>query len=185
MMKKMLAILCAMMMVLAIAPVWAEEAEETVEIGQQVQDFSITMTVPEGYVSSQYYVEGNMYVSVTDENDITASPIYVITIAYSEEYDGQTLSVLSDEEKEAFIAQMGVEMNNPVFSQKETGNGSAVFFLEDDVEDAELSFAIGMSVYEGYVVNMYITPAEDRALSDEDIALGLQILTDLWFVAAE
>lgn len=183
-MKKILSILCAIALLLSTAAVLAEASEETIEIGQQAPDFSITMTLPEGYTSEQTYEEGNMIVSIYNEADADNNSTFIVTVGFSEEYDGQTLTELTEEEKAAFIEQMGIEMNNPVFSQSKTSHGTAVFFLEDETDDPSLSYAIGMSIYEGYVINMHVFPGNDKVLTDEDISLGLEILSETWFTPA-
>lgn len=194
-MKKFLALLLAAVMLLS-AVAFAEEIEEvegieevtdyvTTDLSEdEIVSFDILMdALPEGYEMIKRPVDGALYVFFgSDESDIA----YYVSVAPDEMFDNYTL-VIADMSAEEYAAAMdrlsaADDFVNPQFSFAKTSHGTDVIIINeaDDNSDDEVEL---ISIYEGYIVTMSILKSEP--ITEEDIAVALQLLSDMWFVPAE
>ena len=197
-MKKLLALVLALLMLTSVA--FAEDTAEMTELDlseveslieevadyiataldpEDVVNFTIAMdALPEGYTMETAEVGSTLYATFTKDAD---SVQFMASITYSELFDGYTLNVddLSAEELNAEMQEMlGDSYALPEFSFVTTSHGTDVVLVNET--GAESDYAEYVTIYQGYMVTVALV--KDSELSDADLALGLQLLSDMWFV---
>lgn len=173
-MKKFIALLLAAMLLMGVTCAVAEK----VEVAQATADFDVTMVIPEGYAMTEDRNNGNLYINVMPEDEAAAG--YYISIGYSEEYDGDTLSELSDEEAEQISEILKESFANPSFEQTLTAEGTMVYVFRET--EGESDWALAVTVYKGYFIAVQIEKADYSQLCDEDVQRAIDLLSDMHFV---
>lgn len=182
-MKKIIALLMAMMMLCSFTCAIAEKEDQTL-VENATPEFDVTTVVPEGYELEQVRYEGTVFLSYT--NDAPGTANYVISIAHSEEYDGISLNDMSDEDKQALAAVMTEDFAAPEVYDMVTESGTQVYLINETIaegdDDADVSFAIGFTIYKGYFFTLSAYTEEFDVLTREQLELAVKILSDIWFV---
>ena len=179
-MKKLLSLLLALAMILAIMP--AALAEETAEVQPKAIDvmgnFTITCEIPEGYSYEDEYVSDLVYTGILYPADVT-KPLGVIVIAYNEEADGRSLSDLSEEEIQAHIAEEKAQMGQDViFSDGVTDYGTRILgYLVKDPEENRLEV---YTLYMGYEVSFALLPPQGGTVTEEDFEFVRKFISEVW-----
>lgn len=176
-MKKIFALLLSVLMLLGLSLAAAEE----VEVEQATADFDITMVVPEGYNMTEERLNGNLYISVVPRDEAAAS--YFISIGYSEEYDGRSISELSEDELEHIASQITTGFQNPERVLNETSGGTLVYTFDET--EGESDWGIAVTVYRGYFITVQIERPEYEELSADDLRLAIDLLSGMEFVDNE
>lgn len=182
-MKKILAMILALTMLCGTAAL----AEKTVEL-QQTLDFDVTAVVPAGYQMQEDKADNAIYLYFTPEE--AGKTEFVISMAHTdvEGYAGKTLNDLTEEDKKALLDMMDDDFNAPEIHDLTTEHGTEVFLINETAvpdDDADVSFAIGFSLYEGYFVQIYVKKDDFDKLNQDDLDLAMKILSDIWFVEAK
>lgn len=181
-MKKIFALLMAMLMLAGFTCAVAEEEATTIQ--NATPEFDVTTVVPEGYQLEETRYESTVYLLFTTQTE--GKPDYIVSIAHSEEYDGLTLNELSDEEKEALLVQMSEDFAAPEVHDLVTESGTQVYLINETVaegdDDADASYATGFTIYKGYFFQIAAIKDDFDVLSQEEIDLAMKILSDIWFV---
>ena len=185
-MKKLFALLLAAMLLFSVA--MAEETAEEVSAyneeeitaleEQNVLDFDITLDkLPEGYVMTKEVIDHVVYATFTDEDITSGKPVYIVSVGYNEEFAGVTLnSDISGEYMLQALAALTEGYAEPVVKMLTTDYGTTVFYVNET--GAESYYSELVTVYNGYIINMlYLS---DNELTDDDLAVGMQIMSDLW-----
>lgn len=185
-MKKIVALLMALLMALsasALAENEIEAVEEssptTLEVGD-ILDFTIQMdALPEGYALEVTPIDGDLYASFYKDDE---SCQYLASVAYSELFDIYTLKIeeLTEEELEQMKAFLSGGYNDPVFSFDKTAHGTDVILINEN--GAGDDYAEYITIYEGYFVSVAVV--KDSELTEEDLAIALKLMSDLWIVPA-
>ena len=176
-MKKLLAVLLALMMVFSLTSVLAEEPEKTVIYFDDGLSFG--MLFPEGYEAKSDVDKGIMTIEITSGN--LSEPNFIMIVAPDPDYDEvQRLNDLSDKEIEEFALSMMEDLTSPSFEIRETGLGSKLIVVNE--QNAEYDVVILASVYMGYLLFTYVGHADGSEVTRDDIDLGIQIYTDMDFI---
>ena len=185
-MKKIVALLMALLMALSVCALAEEEAEAvenaettTLEV-DQILDFTIRMDeLPEGYELEVTPVDGDLYARFYKDD---ASCQYLVSVAYSELFDIYTLKIdeLTEEEMEQMKAFLSQGYHDPSFSFDKTAHGTDVILVNEN--GAGDDWAEYIAIYEGYFISIAIV--KDTDLTEEDLATALKVLSDLWIVPA-
>ena len=155
-MKKFFAVLLAVMLL----PVFAL-AEETQPITVKVNDtLSLSVLIPDGYGFDQEWYGDMLYAQMNPEEE--GKLLMVLSLGYSEEYADRSINDLSDEELDSLIA---VSMSD---------------FASEHDEYAEV-----FTVYQGYFIGQLLEPAGDVQVSQEELDMAVQFLSDMQFVHTE
>ncbi len=173
-MKKGFALFLAAAMLLSACCAVAE----TVQVYRATDDFDVTMVIPEGYGMKEERVNSTLMIDVTSEDETL--PMYLLTIAFSEEYEGRTLSELTEDEQDELINMMDDEYHHPVVSSQTTKEGTMVFVLDEN--DSESDYATAFTVYKGYFIQVYIAKPSFDTLSEADVEMAINLLGDMHFV---
>ncbi len=186
MMKKTVAILLCLAMLLGCAAAMAEAADKTV-IGQVNMNgqFTLKCALPEGYVLVANEIEPNSYSGVVSSDD-PERPEMILTIAFNEMYSNvERLNDLSDADmellKETFTDEYQVE-----FSFMETAYGTKVLVAKEI--EGEVDFVDFYTVYKGYEVEIVMVNEVGDTyvpVTDEQMQLAMDFLTNMDFVPAE
>ena len=172
-MKRIIALALSLMLILCAT---AGLAEEKTELGS-VEAFSIRSIIPEGYTYSLITSSGLNLIGVLAGEE--GKPIVTFSIAYSEEYAGVERFNDVDEETVQEIKDSFLNMDDVVFEDLETAYGTRLL----KVTQANRSFADIYSIYREYETEFVITAQSE--VTDEDIQMLLQFISDMDFVAVE
>ena len=171
-MKKMIALCLSLMMILSLTSAMAIDRYSSIKLTDKM---NIQLELPEGYTVEKERQDTALYASI--ETEAEGKPQYTFSIAYADLADGPTPGELTDEDIELAKQMVGSDFANPTFDVKATGEGTK--FLVINENDAEDDYVLMIANYEGYFVQMYIAPADDMEVSDEDITTALAILTSI------
>lgn len=199
-MKKMLALLFALMLAVTCTAAFAETAETTTaeaaetpvakqEIGTVRVNgaFSLQASIPEGYVYHTLEAEEGVSFrgQVTKPEDPNA-PSMLISICLNDSYGpGVRLNDLDEEALKGIEASFQ-EQNEVKLEYRETAHGTKVLLVTETGDDPD--FVDFYSVYEGYEVEMILgfqPGAENPVLTEKMINTAIQFLSDLDFVKTE
>lgn len=172
-MKKTLAILLAVMMMLVCSGALAE----TVKFLEDSSEFDIEMALPAGAaVGEQTSSALVSYCLITSEGLASVA----ITIAPSDIYGDLSLKELSAEEVETLKAQAGEQYEDPELTVETTPSGNDYIFVNADEEGINAIF----TVYLGYFVELTQWHDDFSALTEADNAFLLELLHNIEFLPA-
>ena len=165
-MKKIVSMLLCLALVLGCAASLAEEAPAKVSLGTIDVNgaFALQCGVPEGYQVTTIDGDGEMIIAQINSED-KAKPVMYLVVAFDETY---------------------VDMDETVeISYGDTGYGTRLLIAKQTVN--EPNYIDFLSVYKGYFVEFVLIPGEesDGKLTDEQMAMSIDFLTELDFIPAE
>ncbi len=181
-MKKSLAILLILALLLGCAAAAAETAEKTYLATVDMNGaFQLQCALPEDYEIEEIESTGATYVALfkADEN----RPLLTLSIAYNELYsdvfrmndlDADTLALI----EESFKAEDDVKI-----SYTETSYGTKLMMIQE--ADGSVDYVDFYSVYLGYEIEIVVVAQDENGLTDAQIQMVVDFLSDLDFVAAE
>lgn len=183
MMKKMIAALLALMMLFSVAAFAEDAGASYADLGDAVKNALDDDHVPAGYQYYQEEVDGVVYFTLLPADD-ELKPLYMGSVAHSEEFDDYTLNVasLNDEQLDQMKAVLGDDLFNPSFSFSKTAHGLDLLIMNEN--DVATDIAEIMTVYHGYIITVSAFTLEGE-LTQADIDLAIQYLFDRWTVDAE
>lgn len=147
--------------------------------------FTLQMGIPEGYTPRPVTVSPEYVEAVLENAADPAAPVMELRVAYDESYsdvermndlDEQDLALLEDTYREDTVE----------ISYAETGLGTKLLVVRQ--KESLPNYIDFLSIYQGYFIEFMLTPgpgAADQTLSDEQLRLCVDFLTDLDFVPAE
>ena len=185
-MKKIIAMLLSLVLLLGCAAGSAEEAAEKHNFGtvRVNGEFTLKGIVPEGYRVVPFMQNDEAILSqiVTDD---PAKPELVLSVAYDETYAG--VEKINDLDDEALmILEKTFTDTDPYanITYDETAHGTRLMVCRT-VADSYDYLSI-FSIYAGYFIEFVMTPGEkapEKKLTEEEIAMGNAFLSDLDFIA--
>ena len=147
--------------------------------------FTLQCKLPEGYKLDVLISQNSRIVGAVMPED-AKKPQMLLTVAYDETFsDKERLNDLTDEEVEALKASF-TDLNDVEFSDMETSHGTKLLMAKEIGDDAD--FVDFISLYKGYSVEFVLThdsDAADQTLTDEQIKMCVDFLSDLDFVPAK
>lgn len=175
-MKKYLSILLACLLALTV---FGAAAEETAPVEIKVHDgLTISVVVPEGYTFSGDWNGEILYADLTPADP--AAPAMILSVAASEEYGGVTINDLSEDELNSLIAVCTADYASPSYAISETTHGTKLIVLDEN-SDADEYVEI-VTLYQGYFVQVLMEPTDESQLTEDQIAVAVQLLSDMKFV---
>ena len=198
MMKKIIALLVSLALLLGAA-CFAEEApdemadtlitEDSVSVAVEGK-FTVECTIPEGYAYTEDYVDSITYTGVLADPGDPTRPVLTIVIAYDDSYDFNRLNDLDQGQLDAWIEYIRssyAEIYSEVKAQVlETGLGTKVVLFTAEQNGEYLTELL--TVYYGCEIGAYVTCLDEAgnmtAVTDEQISLIMQFLTDMKITAA-
>ena len=147
-------------------------------------EFNLTCVLPEGYNLQVINVRGNQIIASVLSDDMTRPQMY-LSIAYDESYgDVEKLNNLSEADL-AILEETFKDMNDVNISYRETTHGTRLMVARETGADTD--FVDILTIYKGYFIEFNMTPnpqAADQTLTDDQIQMCVNFLSDLDFVAA-
>ena len=182
-MKKALAILLCLVMLLGCAAALAEAPEKlylaTVNMNGA---FNLQCSLPEGYEFQEVESTDATYIAVfkMDEN----RPMLTLSIAYNELYSDVARMNDLDAEALALIEDSFRQEDEVDISYTETAYGTKVMMVKE-IKDT-VDFMEFYSVYLGYEIEVVaVSLNSEEGLTDDQIKMVIDFLSNLDFVAAE
>ena len=181
-MKKTLAILLCLALLLGCAAAAGETAEKTYLATVDMNGaFQLQCALPEGYEIEEIESTGATYIAQFNADG--DRPMLALSIAYNELYSGvqrmneldaETLAMIED----SFRAEDDVDI-----SYTETAYGTKLLIAREVGDDTD--FVDILSVYKGYSIEFVMTPnpeAKDQTLTDAQIQMCIDFLSEVDFV---
>jgi len=180
-MKKILMILLSASLLLGCCPAGAEALPEDYTVVTVNGAFNIRGITPAGFRQANVDVDDpNMRVFFASEDP--EKPLFNLSISFREDCaDVERLNDLPEEEMIAALVGEDTEISEHV-DVMETDHGTKVLILRS--RDPQDDYACFVTLYKGYEVglNMFPGEASGGALTEEQIRLAMQFLSDLEFV---
>ena len=180
-MKKAFAILLCLAMLLSCAAV-AETAEKTYLATVDMNGaFQLQCALPEGYEIEEIESTGATYIAMFTADE--SRPLLTLSIAYNELYsdvfrmndlDAEALALIED----SFKAEDDVKI-----SYTETSYGTKLMMIQE--ADGSVDYVDFYSVYLGYEIEIVVVAQDENGLTDAQIQMVVDFLSDLDFVEAE
>ena len=183
-MKKIIAVILSLVMLLGTAPVLAEAGEKTTIGTVSINGaFTLQCGLPEGYHPIPTSVTPDQVTAVIRSDDPEA-PVMHLSVAYDEKYyDVDRLNDLTPEEMTQ-LEEPDIEEDPGVeITYGETGYGTQLLIARHETEEAD--FIAFFSIYKGYCVEFVLAPSEqaaDKNLTVEQQRLCIDFLTELDFI---
>lgn len=193
MMKKLLALLLAVMMALACTLSLAEDAPaaETAETAEKVDigtisingAFALQCGLPEGYSITPIYADQSTVIATMEHEDKT-QPRMMLSVAFDETYSDVDRMNELDQEALELLEQTYTAVDPDVeITYGETGLGTRLMVVRHTEGDND--YIDFLSIYKGYFVEFVMVAgdeAEDKNLTDDQLRLCIEFLTDMDFV---
>ena len=185
-MKKIIAILLSMMLLLGCGAAMAEETGKTTIGTISINGaFTLQCGLPEGYQVKPILLNQDHVIAVLVSEDET-KPVMTLSVAYDETYaDVHRMNELDDEARQ-LLEKTFTDVDPTIeISYGETGLGTELLIAKQTYES--YNYIDFMSIYEGYFIEFVMTApegAEDKTLSDDQLRMCIDFLTDLDFVPA-
>lgn len=164
-----------------------KETDGTQKLGSLTVNgaFDLTCKLAEGYSLQVVNVRGDKIIASVLPNDMVRPQMY-LSIAYDETYgDVERMNDMSDDDL-ALLEETFKDMNEVEISYKETGHGTKLLIAKETGSDTD--FVDILAIYKGYFIEFNMTPnpkAASQTLTDEQIQMCIDFLTDLDFVEAK
>lgn len=169
-MKKVLAILVAVMMMLVCSSALAE----SVRFLEESSAFDIEMELPQGaVVGVQGSSELVSYCEIMSEGLASV----IVTIAPTDIYGDLSMNDLSDEEVELLVMLASEQYEAPEVSIEITPSGNMYIFIETEDQIDSI-----FTLYLGYFVELTQWHDDFSMITDEDNAFLLQLLYNIEFL---
>ena len=187
MMKKLIAVILSLALLVCAATAAAEAAEDKITLGTLSINgaFRLQCGLPDGYSINPGTVTPDMITASLRSED-PAAPVMQLSVAYDEMYaDVDRLNDL-DEEALKLLEQTFIDNDPDVeITYGETGYGTLLLIAAHQSET--LDYITFFSIYKGYCVEFALVPpeqAEDKNLTEEQMLLSVDFLTELDFIPA-
>ena len=178
-MKKIIALMLSLMLILGTAAVFAEGTAEKTRLGSLKvgEAFTIQANIPENYTFRT--------ITSTDLNLVGTlsggeeAPIVYISIAYNDEYTGVERFNDVNEATVQDIKDSFTDMDEVAFEDLETAYGTRLL----KVTTSNRTFADIYTIYKGYELEFVLTAQGE--VQDADVQMLVDFISDMDFVAAE
>ncbi len=182
-MKRTLAILLGVALLLGCTVSVAETAGKTYLATVDMNGaFRLQCTLPEGYKAEEIESTGASYIALVKAED--KRPLLTLSIAYNELYSDVPRMNDLDEESLALIEESFRAEDEVEISYTETSHGTRLMVVKEAKDTVD--YLVFYSVFLGYEIEMAVSSVnEETGLTDAQIQMAVDFLSDLDFVAAE
>lgn len=173
-MKKLLALAMTAVMLLTVSLALAENAKTPIVYDE---DLTLNVVYPEGYEISME--TDGMYL-LMDMKKAGAAELLLLVCPDDEYAELERLNDLSEEDLAAYMAVQAEGYNAPEVTVMETEYGTKIIVINEN--DGMQDYAELVTVYQGHVIDLYISVEDETQVTDEDIAMAMKFLSDMDFV---
>jgi len=175
-MKKIIALFAALALLCAFTAASAEE----VTVYQEQDQFSISITLPEG--AQVIDTTANDQFSMTELGFAAGGrPTVIITVAADELYVGQSLSDLTEDEKQLIISEITVEMAAPAVDLRTSPEGYEYIVANETTEGNDASDTV--MLLNGYFIMVHVYYEDYAELTEVDAQIGPSIMETLQYLS--
>ncbi len=187
-MKKILSMILSLVLLLGCTAAAGEETAAKVPLGTVDINgaFTLQCGIPEGYVARPEVVTSDLLIATLNAED-PDKPMMTLVVSFDETYsDVERMNDL-DADALALLEETFTVVDPTVeISYGETGLGTLLLIARQTVDEPNyISF---LSVYKGYFIEFVLTPpegAEETMLTDDQMRVAIDFLTDLDFIEAD
>lgn len=183
-MKKVIAMLLSLALLLGCAAAVAEEPAKKEELGKLnvFGSFTIQAAIPEGYevtrMSDPVGQESLILADMKSEDE--TKPRFGLIIAFNDTITDYDRLNDVDDELLAFFESTYTDQNEDYqISYAETEHGTKLLLALDPAEDGISSI---YTIYKGYEIELYIAAAPGQTLTQDQLDLCVKFLSDLDFI---
>ncbi len=148
-------------------------------------EFALQCQLPEGYTMQLINAMGTKITAFITSED-KEKPVMQLSVAFDDLYANvKRMNDLSDADLKV-LEESFTDMNEVQISYTETSHGTKLLVARETGADKD--FVDILSVYEGYFIEFVMSPnpeAQDQTLTDTQIQMCVDFLSELDFVAAE
>ena len=187
-MKKILSILLCLAMLAGLAAAAAETEKTDLGSINMNGKFQLKAKLPEGYTVQVRDINSDLgYLQAFVESADESKPRLTLTISY-EDTDLSQLERLNDatEEQKKQIEDTFRYLDQVDISYTTTGLGTELMVVRETQDSTD--FVCIFTIYKGYDIEFLMEPgkgSEDAGLTDVQMQMCIDFLTDLDFVAVE
>ena len=181
-MEKALAILLILALLLGCAAAVAETAEKTYLATVDMNGaFQLQCALPEGYEIQEIESTGATYIALFMADE--SRPLLTLSIAYNELYSDVFRMNDLDAEALALIEESFKAEDDVKISYTETSYGTKLMMIQE--ADGSVDYVDFYSVYLGYEIEIVVVAQDENGLTDAQIQMVIDFLSELDFVASE
>lgn len=177
-MKKFLSLLLAALLLMSASLAVAEEAKAPTLFQDENVTFDIELVVPDGYVADMTQQDRYLYVWLTPEH--VEQPVFVLSVAYSEDSESATLNDMPQEQIDTILAFVEEDFAVPEVTETFTKEGTRVLIVDET--DSDSDYVLAFTMYKGYFVNIGYYKADFSELTQEDEAIAMVVLESLHLI---
>ena len=167
-MKKLLSLLVA----LCICFGTAASLAEIIQLDEPIPGYEMTITLPEEVESTLDSQNDWHWIRFNYEG-----PIYDLTIAPSDLFEGKNMSDLTEEDRATLVEQFSDNAAVPSTLFMTLENGLEVFLLEEDTEEND--FAVMQALIHGSFVGLTVRNADYAKLNLHDLENMVVIMSSI------
>lgn len=172
-MKKLLAIVMAVMMLMGVA--LAEDAKTPVVYDELL---TLNMVFPEGYEVET--VDEGMYKLLYMTKDEASTQLLLLVCPDDEYADLERLNDMEEGDQEDYVLSLMEDYHDAEVTWLKTEHDTDVILLNEN--GIEMDFAELVTVYHGYMIDLLVMSPEGATVTDADIAMAMKVLSDMDFV---
>ena len=181
MLKKYLALfLCLALLFVSLSACAEKVTLGTISVNGE---FTLQCGLPEGYTVKPLLINHDQLVAVLSTEDVN-KPAMMLSVAFDESYyDVDRLNDLDDEALSLLESTYTIMDPTVDISYGETAHGTRLLIAKQlDEEENYIDF---LTIYKGYFVEFVMVASEeseDKTLTEEDLQLCIDFLSDLDFI---
>ena len=181
-MKKLIAIMLCLALLLGCASAVAETEEKThlakVNMGGA---FQLQCALPEGYKIEE--IESTDATYIANFSADAGKPLLMLSIAYNEMYSDVARMNDLDAEALALIEESFRAEDEVNISYTETSYGTKLMMIQE--ADGSVDYVDFYSVYLGYEIEIVVVAQDENGLTDAQIQMAVDFLSEVDFVEAK
>jgi len=187
-MKKILSMILSLVLLLGCVAVSAEETAAKVPLGTIDINgaFTLQCGIPEGYTPTPVVATTDLIIATLTSED-PEKPMMTLSVSFDETYaDVERMNDLDAEALARLEETFTIVDPTVEITYGETGLGTTLLIARQSEETP--NYIDFLSIYKGYFVEFVLTPSatdSDRELTEEEMKIAVDFLTDLDFIAAD
>ena len=185
-MKKLIALLLALALMLGCCAALSETAAKTVLGSINMNGaFRLECNLPDNYEIEIADKDNESLLAIISTEDET-KPMMFLAIEFDEiYYDVKRMNDMTEDQLQQIVDTFIMEGDEVSVSYRETSHGTKLMIVKDAADYVD--YVAIISVYEGYMIefDMLASGTEEEGLTEEQIQMCIDFLSDLDFIPEE
>ena len=165
-MKKFMALMLAMLMMLSGAAVAETVEPAAVTLAECAATFDMTAVLPEGMTVVADPIVSDDFSVVSIESADADGLGFVVSVAATEEYPDKSMADLTAEEKAAILENLIADTEAAEYGMMTLADGREVFYY---IERGEYEAGNVVDIYDGYIIQLTYVRGNCETLLDSDV----------------